>query len=638
MAGVQRPSRAASPSVTYEMAFTGVAGPQSPHPLREDEPVSDSDSDELPDGRALPPGFIRMDRGIGIGIVKAALKEDPEIAPELRRWLGQENGVSVDVAALVVSALRECRNDPDGRLTIEGLNLPSNPLPDLSVIVPHATRVDLSDTNLREVPRSLLCLPGLTRLKLCDTLITQLPEALCDLVKLSRLDLSRTRLAALPQGIGRSGLVRLLVSGCSLSALPPSMGEMKRLRELWIDGNEGLEELPGALAPLATLPADCKIKLNRAQPFSPQDVLSLPAHELFAEDPDPESDADDPAEVPPLDAGVATWLQAAAGPSSGGGARPDLWAGFAEEANAPQFAQWLHRMHATVGGDSAEVASGMRVLLHRMQDQPGFRRQCFLLAADAVDACRDRVAMGYSDMQAALLANRADAGELSPGQLLEASLQLFNRNAMQEFAVIHAAGVKIEREELEVALALETRSRGHLALPEGAPGMRYANLARSQGRVTDRIVSNALAHVQARQREPDAGGLKAFLAGQDETEFKPWVEHLRRLHPGDFNALNEETQATYDTTVRTLGDTPEADEQAGVESKALYNQKLADLVWQLTQPLLPPAGAPQEGAGSTGIPADQVADFQEAATAARARQRLQRGDEPPRDDSPRSTG
>lgn len=601
----------------------GQVGPQSPHPLPKDEPVSDSDtsdtsdtsdSGELPDGLALPCGTVSTH----IRVIRAALN-DPAIGPELGRWMQQENGVSEAVAERVVSALTACRSDPKGRLVINGLDLPTDPLPDLSVIVPHATCVDLDKTDLQGVPQSLLRLPALTHLNLSNNHITQLPEELCDLVALSHLQLHNTNLAALPEGIGRSGLAILDVAGCDLSALPPSMGEMRHLRELWISGNAGLEESPGALAPLAALPPGCEIHLNREDPFSPQDLLSLPAAELFAED--PESDADDPAEVSPLDAGAATWLQATAGPSSGGRASSALWAGFAEEANAPAFARWLQRMHATAGSGSAEVASGMRTLLRRMQDQPEFRRQCFLLAADALGECRDRVAMGFSHMQAALLADRAAVGELAPGQLLEAALQLFNRNAIQEFAVTHAAGVGIEKEELEVALALETRLRGRLALPEGAPGMRYANFARSQGQVTDQVVSDGLAYVRARQGEAGAGGLKAFLAGQGETGFKPWVEHLRRLHPDDFKTLNEEAQATYDTAVQALGGTPEAHEQAGVESKALFNQKLADLVWRHTQPLLPPA--------------DRAADFQAAATAARARQRLQRGDERLRGDPPR---
>ncbi|HET7865132.1 MAG TPA: NEL-type E3 ubiquitin ligase domain-containing protein [Burkholderiaceae bacterium] len=556
---------------------------------------------------------------------------DPAIGPELRQWIGR-SGASREVAEHVVSALMECRNDADGKLDLNGRHLPIDlPLPDLSVVAPHARSVDLGDTDLAAVPPSLLRLSGLTDLALDGNYITHLPAGLCRMASLRHLDLRNNRLTELPEDIGRSGLVTLQVSYCNLSALPESVGQMSSLRELWIGGNPDLAGVP---ASLANLPQGCAIHVNREQPFRPQD-LPLPAEVLFAEDPDLAEV--DPGEVPPLQEGVAAWRQAgqadAAGPSSlpGGSSGPDPWDGFGDEDGAPSFAVWLHRMHATAGGDSAEVALGMNALLNRMQDQPKFRGQCFALAVDALSACEDRVAVGFGLMQAALMSSRAAAGELSPTQLKEASLQLFNRNALREFAVAHAERAGIPGEELEVALALETRLRGRLALPGGVPGMTYANFAWSQGQVTDGLVDQALAHVQARQQAPGAGGLRHFLAGQDEAGFTPWIDHLRSRHAADFEALNDKVQARHLQLAERFGGSPEAHLQAGIESKTLYRQELADLVWRLTQ------GSVPEGERSAGVQGDAVATFQAASSAARARERARRGGEP-RQQSPRNAG
>jgi hypothetical protein len=606
----------------------GPAGPQGMRPPGSGEPVLDL--------HAQPPNHpAGAHSSCSVSLAQPAVtrraSNEREIVQDLHQWV-THSGVTREVAVQVLYALRACRNDADCRLDLSALSAPGlprgSPLPDLSIIVPHARSINLDGNNLTAVPLSLLRLSELTELSLGNNLIAQFPEELCDMASLLHLDLRNNDITELPQGMGRSGLVTLQVPYCRLSALPEGMGEMPRLRALWIGGNPDLAAVP---ASLANLPPDCQIYVNREQPFRPQDVM-LPAEVVFAEDTD--TDMDDPDAVPPLHEGVAAWRQAlpeaAAGPSSRPreSPGPDPWVGLGEGDGAPSFAVWLHRMHATAGGNSAEVAFGMEALLRRMQDQPEFRRQCFALAVNALNFCEDRVAVGYDQMQVALLTSRATAGELSPAQLRVASLQVFNRNVLREFAVAHAERVRVQSEELEVALALETRLRGRLALPEGVPGMTNADFAQSGGRVTDRLVEQALAHVHARQREPGPGGFRHFLAGQDSTEFTAWVDHLRSRYGDEFDALNDKVQAKHQEVAEAFGGTPEADLQAGIESKMLYSQALTELVWRLTQ-----RSSAQEASGS-GVPAHPVAAFP-AAAAGRARERSQRGDEP-RPHSPRS--
>lgn len=622
------------------------AGRQRLHPLRGE--VSAASLHGLA-GEAAPP----CQGSLPAPTLAAFAQGDPAIAQEVVRWIRHGN-VAPAVAEQVLAAMMACRNDPNGRLDLRGLGLPENdPLPDLSILVPHAAEIDLAHTGLVAFPRSLLRLRALTDLALNDNAIAWLPEEIDAMVRLETLELQYNALTELPAGICRCRLRALDVSKCQLVALPAAMGEMQDLRYLWIGGNPDLAVLPDSLA---NLHADCEIHVNRAQPFRPQDLPRL-ADEVFAggtdaemstdssvetgsdtgsaSDTDTASDADSGhlAEVPSLAAAVAAWCPALSSP--GRGEPSATWAGFAAEANASSFAAWLHQLPACVGGDACEVASGMSELLLRMQHQPEFRRQCFVLAADALGACEDRVAMGFCHMQAALLTSRAVAKELSPAQLMDASRRLFNREALREFALAHAARAGIAGEALEVVLALEIRLRDRLALPQGMPGMLNEDFVQTQCELTESVVKAALAHVHDRQRAPGAGGLKEFLAGQGRTGFTAWIDHLRRCSGGDLDAVNRRAQARLEMRAQALGGTPDAYAQAGVEGKDLYNREFADVVWRLTQASLPVAGAagaqaggvPPDGAGSSSLAADREAAFHAASASLRARQRLQRGDE-----------
>lgn len=673
--GAMRPRSATLPVVPPDLTLTlgGLYARDAPgdrgesverqrlHPLPREVPATGS---RMRAGASMPPPCASLPAS---DLAAVALSE-PAIAQELDRWI-RHSHVAPAVAEQVLSALMACRGDPSGHLILSGVALPENdPLPDLSIVVPHATVIDLAHTGLVEVPLSLLRLHALVDLALNDNTIAWLPEEIGDMARLEVLELHHNELTELPAGICHSRLVALDVSNCLLVALPAAMGEMQSLRRLWLGGNPDLAALPDSLA---RLHADCEIHVNRAMPFRPHELRQL-ADEVFAGGTDTEtssgssrgfhgdvssgadtdtdveidSDSDHPAEAPSLIAEVAAWRQAPSSPRPGG--QLAAWADFAAEDNAPGFAAWLHRLPDSAGGDSPEVASGVSELLLRMQNQPEFRRQCFALAADAMGACEDRVAMGFGHMQAALLASRAAAGELSPAQLMDASLRLFNRKALREFAVAHARQAQIAGEELELVLALEIRLRDRLALPQGAREMLNEDFVQSRCEVTDAVLDAALAHVHDRQRDPGAGGLKEFLAGQGRSEFTAWADHLLRKHPDAFTAAQTKAQALHEKVVESLGDAPEADVQAGIESKALYRQEFAEVVWRLTQASLPSAataggqagGAQPDGAGS-GVPADQVAAFHAAATAARARQRLQRGDErqsgsPPGSSPPRS--
>jgi hypothetical protein len=218
---------------------------------------------------------------------------------------------------------------------------------------------------------------------------------------------------------------------------------------------------------------------------------------------------------------------------------------------------------------------------------------------EAQGDCEDRALDGYHRMQAALLASRAAAGELSPAELHDASIRLFNRHALEAFASEHAFNNWASEENVEVALYLETKLRDRLALPPNAD-MIYGAYAEEAAKIKAAVLDRAVAHVQALHREAGSHGLPAFLAGQGGVTFNAWVEHLRKTFPDKFEDLHKEVSVRQEARARELGDTAVAHEQAGVECKELWTRKTIDLVARLTSEALPEAGAAIDAAAGAG--------------------------------------
>ncbi|NOH03734.1 MAG: hypothetical protein HND47_18110 [Chloroflexi bacterium] len=116
-----------------------------------------------------------------------------------------------------------------------------------------ATKLDLSDMKLTELPESIGQLTQLTDLDLSSNQLTTLPDSLGQLTQLTSLDLSDNQLTALPDSLGQlTQLTELILTSNQLTALPDSLGQLARLQRLDLDGNQ-LAKLPESLSNISVL-------------------------------------------------------------------------------------------------------------------------------------------------------------------------------------------------------------------------------------------------------------------------------------------------------------------------------------------------------------------------------------------------
>eukprot|EP00253_Pinus_taeda_P021592 PITA_21592 len=108
---------------------------------------------------------------------------------------------------------------------------------------------------LKCLPVSVGRLTQLTLLEVQDCSISELPHSLGDLRNLKTLELRYCKeLKCLPASVGRlTQLTELIVFGCSISELPHSLGDLRNLKTLKLCGLEELKCLPASVGLLTQL-------------------------------------------------------------------------------------------------------------------------------------------------------------------------------------------------------------------------------------------------------------------------------------------------------------------------------------------------------------------------------------------------
>jgi internalin A len=116
-----------------------------------------------------------------------------------------------------------------------------------------AIELDLSQLELREVPKSIAQLTNLQTLYLYDNQLTSLPDAITQLTNLQTLDLSDNELTNLPDAIGQfTKLQTFNLYKNQLTSLSNSIGYLTNLKGLYLASNQ-LVSLPDTLAQLTKL-------------------------------------------------------------------------------------------------------------------------------------------------------------------------------------------------------------------------------------------------------------------------------------------------------------------------------------------------------------------------------------------------
>ena len=177
---------------------------------------------------------------------------------------------------------------------LEELSLAGNSLTSLPPEIGKLTslkRLQLSGNYLETLPDEIGALTSLQGLWLHGNLLHRLPDTIAGLRNLLQLSIAGNRLEHLPEAIGSLVLLKeLTAAGNRLSSLPKSLGALSSLeilglhgnrlssrggveniqgdlhnvKELWLQGNRSLTELPATLASLTSLvqlsAADCALQ------------------------------------------------------------------------------------------------------------------------------------------------------------------------------------------------------------------------------------------------------------------------------------------------------------------------------------------------------------------------------------------
>ncbi|WP_166618367.1 NEL-type E3 ubiquitin ligase domain-containing protein [Paraburkholderia madseniana] len=422
-------------------------------------------------------------------------------------------------------------------------------LPDSIGRLHRLERLDVSGNALTALPESLADMHALTHLDVAGNELTLLPDWIEQLHRLEGLDASGNGLTTLPDVFGELRVLTCLdVASNQLTSLPDSIGQLHLLETLEAEGN-GLTALPDVLGELHTLTCldvswnqltslpsshmnlqpTCTVYLT-GNPISRavlQDIQAAAAEcgpriDFCIRD---EASVDNP--VSPLVQAVTEWAPQA---RSSGDEAFSGWHAFDDEANAPSFTQLLERLSHTADAQNPmtrmDLQRRVADLLQGMRHDADLRAQCFMMAGEALGTCGDRVALGFQNLEHAVVNRRAERGELSGTQVLALGRQLFRQETLQQIAREKVASLRTV-DEIEVYLAYQVQLRETLDLPGRNREMLY--FACSQ--VSAQDLEEAKSRVRALEGGPQ---MVTFLAG-----YGPWQKALQRSHAHDFNGMTK---------------------------------------------------------------------------------------------------
>ncbi|MBH5372240.1 T3SS effector NEL-type E3 ubiquitin ligase NopM [Bradyrhizobium glycinis] len=439
-------------------------------------------------------------------------------ATENRHWR------SLDLSSLALTALpvalpprllelRARRNElsnlpasfPPG---LQHLLISHNRLTSLPDALPETlSQLEVADNSLTRLPTNLP--DGLQILNANNNRLTSLPDALPS--RLILLAVGGNQLTDLPETLP-SGLIALDVSSNQLTNLPDPLPS--RLESLNVSGNR-LTSLPEGLVPNNSFSYPHLEDLQSGDNPLPDDVLA----NLAA------------AEAPPqlaqqsLDEAAAYWL-------TDDPATLAEWQQFANEPGAQDYARFLERLRETVNSGNGEFRQIVAHDLRQAATNPRLREQFFAQASEANASCEDRVTLHWNGMRTASLNADVDSGVYDDdlSELIQRGRVAFRLEALDDIAaerVNSLVSYDPNVDDVEVYLAYQHRLREPLELNHLAPDMRFLAVSH----VSEDDATEALDLV----REREANQFTDYMA----TRWQPWEKVLRRIAPGEYEAMQE---------------------------------------------------------------------------------------------------
>ena len=357
-----------------------------------------------------------------------------------------------------------------------------------------------------------------------------------------------------------SNAAHLNLGGCLLRTLPPNIGGLSSVRTIQLSGN-ALVSLPESIS---RLHSDCQIwsvdasriaeeeirrlqqsagpriqfHMASSQNVGTQQVPGTPRQERLSSVWASSSRHPIPSSRPVRDSHAGNTLVQAIRPWIS----EELFtsnlieqvASWNSEENSSSFRTLLIRLGETAEAADVDARNALneRVTeaLLALNESELLRETCFAIAEEALGTCGDRVALGFSYVEDAIINYRAEEGQLSTSDLLNLGKQKFRQSIVEALAREKARTVP-RADEIEVHLAFQVMLKGKLDLPSKTGAMLYSRVSE----VTEEDVATAVSIVNGKEFSQD---MEMFLCA-----YTPWLQHLKRSYSSEFETALQPTRA-----------------------------------------------------------------------------------------------
>jgi len=157
-----------------------------------------------------------------------------------------------------IKGIDDVKKDVKLNTRIQSINLSNNRLKEIPKVlskIGNLSYLDVSNNQLKRINYEVLLPVNIQELNLMGNPITQFPDDLCNLKTIKSLNISRTKISTLSDSIGKlENLTKFHVPE-GVNTLPTVMGDMKSLRELFVENNQRMTSIPDFVYSLNRLEA-----------------------------------------------------------------------------------------------------------------------------------------------------------------------------------------------------------------------------------------------------------------------------------------------------------------------------------------------------------------------------------------------